>query len=74
MEFVILPALRVGQDVLVNTFVFLFIADHVIVIALLPFKRDIVLPGEFGHADFVPANDGCQVLRLRAEFVLWMIG
>ena len=67
MEFIFFPFLWIGKYVLPDALIFARIADDVIVITWLPYEWDVVLPGKFRYANFIPAHDGCQVLRLRPK-------
>ena len=71
VESILHPILHIGEDVHTDAFIFPEIADYMIMIARLPCEGDIDLASEFGHADFITTNDGCQVLQLWAEFILW---
>ena len=37
-------------------------ANHMVMVARLPGEWEVMLAGELGHTDFIPADDSCQVL------------
>lgn len=71
VESVLLPFGHIVFNVIRDKIQLVHVSDEVLVVSGLPFKRESVLPCEFGDTDFEPAYHRCEIFRLGTKSVVW---